>query len=173
VITHDIREVTPDFTYVVFSSNGETKGKVIWGDPSEEAIKASGEDLFVTDQYYKPPPPAPTLAALKDYKREQVNSAREGKLNSGFNWRGYPMDADPVSRMNIIGEALAASLGKPFPNGYMWRTADNQVVPMTGPDVLDLADSLRAFMLQTYQDSWRTKAAIESSSTKEELDKIK
>ena len=152
MISHAIKEVTPEYTYVVFSNDsGKTVGQMFPGAPSEAALMVKGAALL-------PETTAPTLAFLREQRKESINFWRDVALNSGFTWRGYVVDSDAVSRANITGEALAAQMGEPFPAGYSWRMQNNVNVPCSTADVQDMARTLRTFTLSAYIKSWQMKA---------------
>lgn len=164
--SYQIKEVTPKYTYVVFTNDaGATLGKMFNGAPTEAEIMEEGESLL-------PDTSPPTLAALKEAKVSDINFWRQVALDGGFTFMGHMIDSDPTTRANIIGEALAAQMGEAWPQGYVWRAQDNALIPMTGTDVQNMARALRVFTLTLYQRSWALKAAVDAAQTVDELNLV-
>lgn len=164
--SYSIKEATDKYTYVVFENeDGKSIGQMFNGSPDEAEIMVKGAELL-------PETKEPSLDALKEVKRNEINFWREVALKGTFAWKGHSVDCDDQDRANIIGEALAAQMGEPFPPGYVWRMADNSSVPMTAADVADMARTLRSFTLGLYQQSWARKAAVDAARSTKELDSI-
>lgn len=164
-MNYEIKEVTPTYTYVVFTNNtGATVGQMFTGSeqPSEAEILAKGEALI-------PDTKVPTLDDIKAAKIDEINFWRQVTLDSGFVFEGNRIDSDTTSRANIVGEALSAQMGEGFPQGYTWRTQDNRNVAMTGADVQNMARALRIFTLTAYATSWALKDAVMACTTAEQV----
>lgn len=116
-----------------------------------------------------PVPAEPTLMELKDRKSEQITVACLMAIDGGFEHEGHPYDSDIVSRTNIIGTATGVQAGIPLPDGFTWRTSDNDSVPMDGAGVIQLGAALLQHVNEQYGTSWQLKAQVDAATTPEEV----
>ncbi|ANN71560.1 DUF4376 domain-containing protein [Bordetella bronchialis] len=114
-------------------------------------------------------PPAPTLDELKLAKAADMTAACLAAIDSGFDYDGHRFDSDLVSRTNIIGTATGVQAGIALPQGFTWRTSDNENVPMDGDGVIALGAALLQHVNQQYATSWQLKAQIEAATTPEDI----
>ncbi len=115
---------------------------------------------------------APTLSDLKSDKRAEINTACLAAIDGGFEHDGHTFDSDERSKSNIIGTATGVTTGVPLPEGFTWRTHDNQDVPMDGPGVIALGASLLQHISAQYALSWDLKARIDAAESPQDLDQI-
>lgn len=101
------------------------------------------------------------LQAARQAKRDAITKACNGAIDSGFEYNGHTYDSDSRSRQNITGLAAALTAGVPLPEGFTWRDADNNDVPMTAQDVIALGAAAIQHVQACYAISWDLKAAIE------------
>lgn len=113
-----------------------------------------------------------SLAKAKVQKAQDINAARAAALDSGVLHAGHQWDSDESSRANIIGTVAACTAGIALPQGFTWRTADNQDVPMGAEDLVGLGAAMLQHVNTCYQQSWRLKAAVDAASTVAELEAI-
>lgn len=97
-------------------------------------------------------------------KHRDIDAARDRAINAGFEWDGNEWDADPVSRGNLTGVAAAVNAGLSLPDGFAWRTKDNQNVPLDSDGVMALAGAMLAHVNQCYVNAWSAKAAVSGMS---------
>jgi len=109
----------------------------------------------------------------KDAKRTRINAAALAAIDAGFEHDGHVFDSDARSQTNIIGTANAVGAGIPLPEGFTWRTKDNENVPMDGTAIIALGAALLQHVNTQYAISWQLKADIEAAKTPEELDAIR
>lgn len=108
----------------------------------------------------------------KSAKLAHINAAALMAIDSGFEYDGHIYDSDARSQTNIIGTANAYSAGIPLPEGFTWRTKNNENIPMDGEGVVALGAALLAHVNSCYARSWQLKALIEAAETRPELDAI-
>lgn len=77
------------------------------------------------------------LMAAKASKREEINSWRDNTEAGGFDWKGHRWDSDAAARERISSVAPLCLAGIDPPAGY-WTDADNQDVPMTASDFVQM-----------------------------------
>ena len=70
------------------------------------------------------------LSALKEQRIREVNQARDGLINGGVVFDGKLFDSDIISRSNITATAASIGLGEVLLEGFSWRNANNEDVPM-------------------------------------------
>lgn len=116
-----------------------------------------------------PKEPEPTLAEIKARKRQVITFACVGVIDSGFDHEGHRYDSDIVSRTNIIGTATGVQAGIQLPDGFTWRTSDNNNVPMDGAGVIALGAALLQHVNTQYAISWQLKGQIDAATTPEEV----
>lgn len=115
---------------------------------------------------------ADKLAQAKEAKRQQITRDCQAAIDSGFFYDGHKYDSDQRSQTNIIGTANAVGAGIPLPDGFAWRTADNDDVPMDGPGVIALGAALLGHVNEQYARSWQLKALVDDAETTAALEAI-
>lgn len=119
-----------------------------------------------------PDPASPTLDDLKAAKRIEINNVCLAAIDGGFEHDGHIYDSDERSKSNIIGTATGVTAGIPLPDGFTWRTHDNEDIPMDGPGVIALGASLLQHISAQYARSWQLKAQIDAAESPPDLDLI-
>lgn len=76
----------------------------------------------------------------------RVNGERDRRIAAfdRFSFNGAVYDGDAAAKENITDAAAGAADDQALPEGFTWRTFDNQDVPMTNADILELAKAFRA-----------------------------
>lgn len=111
-----------------------------------------------------------TLADAIEQTCEMINSHRAVLQSSHFPHNGHTWDCDEVSRMNIIGvNTLVVVNGGVLPDDFVWRDSENNNVPMSGPQMVELGVTMFAFLTECYKASWIHKAAVSQLTTVEEV----
>ena len=110
------------------------------------------------------------IEEIKFDLKNRVDSKRDEKYYSQFVFENVSYFTDRDSRMNIIG-AQAAILSDPSVVGedFIWRSADDQNIPMTEDKFKEFALELFRHSNSIYQTAWMIKAAIDAASTYEEV----
>ena len=108
-----------------------------------------------------PMPPVPVdLERVRADLTGQVNAVRDRQLAAGITFNGHRYDSDPASRANLVGVVASISAGIPLPDGFVWRDADNNEVPMDGPGLTELGAALLAHTYACHVYSWELKAQL-------------
>jgi len=143
--------------------------------PTEEVLNRfieSRPDAFLE----KPIEPEAIMAVIQDVlitleevvaKRcEQINLLRDRKTAGGVVFRGNAFDSRERSRCNLTAAAARMALpGAELPEGFAWRTSDNQNVPMAKEELLAFHGAVTDWIYANYRASWDHKAAIQSLTT--------
>lgn len=116
--------------------------------------------------------PEPTLEEAKASKRRQIDAQRDQQIDSGVSFAGHVFDSDQRSRDNLTGAVSAFSAGVPIPEGFTWRSADNQNIPVGMPELLGLSGAMLLHVNAAYSTAWARKAAVDAAQTFEELETI-
>lgn len=115
----------------------------------------------------------PTLEEAREQLRTWINEFRDAMIQDHFPFQGKRWDCDEKSRANIIGVCTLintlALTGQPFPDDFVWRTSDNENVPMTQSDMVNLGLAMFAYTTACYKASWYHKAVLETLATPEEV----
>ncbi|MGE8629453.1 DUF4376 domain-containing protein [Achromobacter denitrificans] len=132
--------------------------------------QAAGKSIQVIDGKVLAVAPAePSLDALKEQKKGAISAACSKMIDRGFAYDGHRYDSDLISRTNIIGTAAHIQGGSKLPEGFTWRTADNENVPMTEEGVRALGAALLAHVNAQYEISWALKAAVDAAASPEAI----
>lgn len=115
---------------------------------------------------------------LEQYKlkrKAEINVERDSQISGGFSSSvaSKVIDSDERSRQNLIGTAVAAVLDKVNDVNSMsitWRTADDSDVQLGRDDVINMALELLVNTQTIYSSSWSRKGAIDSMTTRTEID---
>ena len=109
------------------------------------------------------------LDEIKTDLKNRVDAKRNDKYYGGFVFEDVRYLTDRDSRMNIIG-AQAAILSNPavLPEGFIWRSEDDQNIPMDADKFKEFAIALFQFSNEIYQKAWTLKATIDAASTYED-----
>ncbi len=112
-----------------------------------------------------------TLDEVKNSRKSEVNALRAQKLEEGVAYKGFDFASDEKTR-NLLA-AMAAKLALPdavLPESFVWRSADNQPVPMTKEEVLTFHGAMTDWVYAVHKASWDHKAAINALTTIEEAE---
>ncbi|MFC3338837.1 DUF4376 domain-containing protein [Paracandidimonas soli] len=116
--------------------------------------------------------PADKLREAKERKRSEITAACQAAIDGGFFFDGHHYDSDQRSQTNIIGTCNAVAAGVPLPEGFIWRTADNQDVPMDVAGIIALGAALLAHINAQYAKSWQLKAMADQAESMGDLSDI-
>lgn len=109
------------------------------------------------------------LDEIKTDLKNRVDAKRNEKYYGGFTFEDVKYLTDRDSRMNIIGaQAAILSDSTVLPEGFIWRSADDQNIPMDADKFKEFAIELFQFSNGIYQEAWTLKAAIDAASTYED-----
>jgi hypothetical protein len=107
-----------------------------------------------------------SLDQLKNWNKDLVNAIRDGQISKGFTFNGIVYDSDDSARQNVTGACTLALvlLGQQldFPEGFTWRTQDNDNTPMNASSVISMALTLGNYVTTCYGVSWYHKANIDA-----------
>lgn len=117
-----------------------------------------------------PGPAAPTIEQLRAERSALVNILRDQKVAGGVTFDGKRFDTDTLSRANLSGAVSSANGPGGVPPGLVWRSADNEAVPMTPQKLAQLGRAVLDHVNACYTRSWQIKEAIAASSDPESID---
>ncbi|MDP8228216.1 MAG: DUF4376 domain-containing protein [Candidatus Electryoneaceae bacterium] len=149
-------------------------------EPTEEVLNRfidSRPDAFLE----KPVEPETLMAAIHNIlitrdevaaeKCQEVNFLRGLKIEGGVIFKGILFDSSNESRWNLTAVAARLSSAKAtFQDGFVWRSSDNQDIPMSKEDVLDFHAAMTDWLYNNYKASWEHKAAIDALATIDEIE---
>lgn len=98
----------------------------------------------------------------KNRKRTIINTERAERVNAGITWNNYNWNTDDVSRSNLVNALAVVNAGGQLPADFVWRTSDNQNVPMDAVGLKALNEAVAAQTNAFYQQSWNRKAALDA-----------
>lgn len=106
------------------------------------------------------------LERVKGFCREFINKRRETAITTGtVEYAGDTFDADSVAQTNIDKTLTRLALGVELPEGFTWRSTDNENIPFDDIDVKGLAEAMDNKRLMAYQVSWSAKDSFDSMTT--------
>lgn len=109
-------------------------------------------------------------AELRRTLQNKVNEIRDGLIFGGCEYDGHRYDSDARSIQNITATVAAISAGVPLPDGFVWRSADNESIPHTAESLTALAGTLLDFVNACYARSFTLKDEIGASEAPELVD---
>lgn len=74
--------------------------------------------------------------------REEIRLRRDQAIDAGIIVSGVPLHTDERSRSNVMGAAMSAMLDPDY--SVAWKGADGVFVTLTAPQVIAVAQSIRA-----------------------------
>lgn len=109
------------------------------------------------------------LARVKGVIRTFINDQRDKLMAEGVVYNGVKFDTDTAAITNILGAQSFVSSGQSLPEGFTWRSANNEDIEFTSTDVENLAVSVFAHRNAVYQRSWEKKQEVENCTSVAEL----
>ena len=110
------------------------------------------------------------LPIYKNRKDRIIDADRDATLNNGFTWDGYMFDSDEASRNNLTSVVASVNAGIPLPPNFVWRTKDNQSLPLTATQLVELGGAMLDFVNATYVTSWDRKTVVQNATTFQQVD---
>lgn len=144
-LPEDVVEVTEETYQAMFE--GQAAGKKISYDDSGLHLRNHDVDL------------------VKEKKRlhKVVNDLRDKAMLEGFEYAGNTYQADSVSYGNITSTIVAINSGMPLPDGFTWRSADDQDIDVTKDDILAMGEAALAYITVCYKRAWELKAEVDTA----------
>ena len=146
--------------------------ELIWVDVSDLDPQPEVGWGYDGEVFFPPSEDVLDLSQLKEQAAAAITAQCAAAIDGGFRFEGHRYDSDLVSRTNIIGTATGVQAGIPLPDGFTWRTSDNQNVPIDGPGVIMLGGALLEHVNTQYAISWHLKSLIDAATTPEEIEAI-
>ncbi|EAQ6132353.1 DUF4376 domain-containing protein, partial [Salmonella enterica] len=108
------------------------------------------------------------LAAAKDKKRTEINDWRNAQENANyvFQFNGRNWDYGKATQERLSLSVQMAKANK-LPAGFIWTDADNNDVPVTASELLNLSDAIDQAMF-----AMGLKIHLRQRRMKEEVDKL-
>ena len=138
--------------------------------PDFKAWLSDGNKLLTepdTTPIIKPP----TLAQLKESKKDQIASNRYDAEVGGVEFGGYRMHTDRESQSKYTGAIVAyQAVGK---HPAAWKTVDGWMPIETAETLLELATAVQEHINACYAKEAALEQAIHSATTVKEVEAIK
>ncbi|EAQ6131879.1 DUF4376 domain-containing protein [Salmonella enterica] len=108
------------------------------------------------------------LTAAKDTKHAEINAWRDAQENGNypFELNGHRWDCGKASQSRLAPVVAVAKSGA-LPPGFFWTDADNEDIPMTTDELINLEAAMQQNMVAT---GW--KIHERQRQMKEEVDKL-
>ena len=106
-----------------------------------------------------------TLDEIKTQRWAEIKSQRDRLEFGGFEFEGKIYDSDQVSQGRIMGAAAAGM-------DQVWTLADNTTVELSASQLQQLYVALQVHVAGVHERGRIARVAIETASTKEEVEKI-
>lgn len=113
-----------------------------------------------------------SLEKIKVKRKAYINAKRDEAMAAGVEYNGVIFDSDFISQANMARVHTGVNDSWPLPEGFTWRSADNQDIPFTTEDVNNLAHIMLDNGNSIYKDSWVKKKAIDDATTQTEIEAI-
>ena len=106
------------------------------------------------------------LAEAQRIMCDMIDGNRSSISQGYFTWNGAQWDCDQISRANIIGTCvLALANGGNLPPGTQWRDYNNNMVLVTGAEMIQLGVAMFTHLTSVYGASWQHKANVMALTT--------
>ena len=112
------------------------------------------------------------LDQLKAAAKGKINQYREMIIKSGVSFNGYQYNSDDQTVNRLSAVITSAQSGIPLSSNFAWRTATNEMIPMTLADLCALLKKMTELISVTYTTSWDKKAQIDNATTEEEINAV-
>lgn len=113
---------------------------------------------------------APPLEELRTLRSEEANKASAAELQAGFTFDGNRYQFDDRTERAIALRLAALAAGTPWPDGFTWRTTDNQLIPMSAAQFAEFAQAALDHQQKTLRANWTIKDRIAKSRRPESID---
>lgn len=107
-----------------------------------------------------------SLIETKEKRKAFINSERNRVINEGMEFEGNVFDIDDVSLSRISSVITAVNVSVPLPEGFTWRSKDNQNVPMDSTKLITFGATALGYFSSIMQKSWALKDLIDTKNTK-------
>lgn len=91
-----------------------------------------------------------------------VDSERTRRIAKGFTFEGNQFDTDDTSLRNLTATVSLLGVGSSLPDGFTWRSADNQNIPMDAAKLLSFGGQILNWVNSNYVASWTIKAELKT-----------
>lgn len=107
-----------------------------------------------------------SLLETKEQRKAFINSERNRVINEGMEFEGNVFDIDDISLSRISSLVTAVTANIPLPEGFTWRSKDNQNVPMDAAKLVTFGATALGYFSSIMQKSWALKDLIDTKNTK-------
>lgn len=108
--------------------------------------------------------PRYTNEQLKQQKNEYINQCRLEAIEGGFEYDGFFWDSDEISRQNLSGIVTSIAAGLPLPEGFIYRTKQNQNVAYNAQQMVALGATMLGHVNAQYAKSFALKQQLNELS---------
>ena len=108
-----------------------------------------------------------TFSTAQRLYRSRVNAWAAREISSRVDHGGHTYQADADSRATVAGWAAHLAAGGSLPEGFVWRTADNQDVPLTPAEVTALNAAFIHHAHTVRCTGWAIKQALDCTDSLE------
>lgn len=99
---------------------------------------------------------------------EAIEQRRLNYVAQGIIWNGYPVQTDPKSLFNLNAEFVAAQSGLRL-DGEVWRMTNNENIPLTNNEVIEMFGAVRDHVKVSYGIAWFHKETMSALPTVAEI----
>jgi len=112
------------------------------------------------------------LDAYRARRQGEVNAKKAEVLAGGLTWGENRWDANEGSLTAINTYTAAVNAGQSLPDGFYWTDYDNNNVPMTGEQLVQLGSAMVGFLFNVHSMGTTLKTQIGQAATLSELTSI-
>jgi hypothetical protein len=114
------------------------------------------------------------IAAFRVRRWKEIKAARDAARDAGFLFNGNLVQSDAVSRDNVSGAALAATIAKAagIPYSVEWTMADNSVITFDADQVIAMFVAGAEFVKTIYARGVTLREQISTANTEERIQAI-
>ena len=147
--------------------DGFIEAIAIAGQILENAVIQNG--VLTSGQFVNP---SLSLDEVRTRRKDYVNEQLALALYSGIEYDGNIYDSTQDSRAAISAEYNGVNNGYILPVDFVWRIADNTLIPFSEADVNNLGHLMLDHGFEQMSKSWALKADIDAATTETEVNAV-
>jgi hypothetical protein len=106
-----------------------------------------------------------SIDQIKEQLNLKINRVRDEYIDSGVIFKSHVFDSDQRARENITGVNAAIQNGLTLPEGFTWRSQNNENVSVTPMELAQLGVGLVLFVSSCYNVGWYHKDFLKNQTS--------
>lgn len=112
------------------------------------------------------------LKVLKRLKKREIDRARDAAINSGVEYKGKIFQSGDKDRNLLTSTTSLFSITKAVPENFVWISKDNEAVPFSLEDLINLGGVMAVSVNQNTIKARELKDRVERATNKAEIEAV-